>query len=68
MLELKINCENASEARVYLNAQEYLNLITDMYANFRNAQKHGTDQDLLKVVENFMPDLAKAMDHNDGAY
>lgn len=68
MLELKIPCESADEARMYLNAPQYHNLISDLYQCLRSAQKHGEDSDVLKVVDKFMPDLVHAIDHNTGAY
>jgi hypothetical protein len=68
MLELNIKCESLEEARVYLNAQQYLNLISDLCAELRNARKHGTDETVVKVVDNFMTDLMAAVDNSDGAY
>lgn len=68
MLELKIQCENADEARMYLNAEQYHNLLSDLRVALRNAQKHGTDEDVVKVVENFFPDITIACDHNQGPY
>ena len=68
MLELKIQCENADEARIYLNAPQNHNLLEDLRVALRNAQKHGTDSDVLRVVENFFPDITIACDHNQGPY
>jgi hypothetical protein len=68
MLELKIQCDTAEDARVYLNAQQYLNLIDDFYNALRSAQKHGTDVDVLKAVDKFFPDLCAAIDNSTGAY
>jgi hypothetical protein len=68
MLELKIQCDSADEARVYLNAHQYHNLLSDLMTAFRNAQKHGTDSDVLRVVANFYPDLCNAVDNSTGAY
>lgn len=68
MLELNLKCESREEASVYLNAHAYHNLICDFYAALRSAQKHGTDKDVLNQIEHFMPDLAKAVEHNLGAY
>ena len=67
MLQLKINCDSISDARVYLNAQQYLNLLTDLTDALHMATKHGTDKSVLKVVENFMPDLLNAI-NNEGPY
>jgi hypothetical protein len=53
---------------VYLNAPQYLALITDLTQAVRNAEKHGDDQSLLKVIRDFYPDLCRAMDHVEGAY
>ena len=68
MLELKIQCDTAEDARIYLNAHQYHNLLDDLYQALRSAQKHGTDSDVLQVVTNFYPDLCKAFDHHTGAY
>ncbi len=68
MLELKIKCDSLEEARMYLNAPNYLSLLQDLRENLRGAMKHGGDADVLRVVDNFMPDIAQACDHNDGAY
>lgn len=53
---------------MYLNAEQYHNLLTDMRVAFRNAQKHGTDADVLKVVQNFFPDITIACDNHEGPY
>jgi hypothetical protein len=68
MIELKIKCESVEEARVYLNGPQYHNLISDLHQSIRNAQKHGTEHDLIRVISSFYPDLAKAMDNSEGAY
>ena len=68
MLELKITCENAEEARVVLNAHNYLALIDDFYNALRSARKHGTDADVLKVVDQFYPEMCNAIDNSTGAY
>lgn len=68
MLELKIQCESADEARIYLNAPQYHNLLEDLRVALRNAYKHGDDKDALKVLENFYPDITAACDHNQGPY
>ena len=68
MLELKINCESVDEVNIYANAIALHNLLGDMRNALRNAYKHGTDADVLKVVENFYLDITKAVDHSQGAY
>lgn len=68
MLELKIQCENAEEARIYLNAHQYLNLLDDLRNALRNAYKHGDDKDALKVLENFFSDITIACDQHQGPY
>lgn len=68
MLELKLTCQSHDEARVYLNAHQYLNLLSDFAEAASNAQKHGTDGDVVKVVENFLTDFYKAIDNSMGAY
>ena len=68
MLELKISCETADEARIYLNAPQYHNLLEDLRVALRNAYKHGDDKDALKVLANFFGDITVACDHNQGPY
>jgi hypothetical protein len=68
MLELKIQCETPEDAQIHLSAFGYLALITDLYMALHSARKHGTDQDVLRVVETFYPDLTKAMDYHQGPY
>ena len=68
MITLTLNCETNNEARAYLNAIQYYNLLSDLYQALRTAEKHGTEADVLKVVENFKPDLIKAIDNHEGAY
>lgn len=68
MLELKIQCEDADQARVYLNAEQYHNLITDFYGAIRSAQKHGTDADILHQVKHFFNEFATAAQHHQGPY
>ena len=68
MLKLEFICESHEEARVYLNAHAYHNLLSDFYEALRDAQKHGGDKNVIYQVEAFLPDLAKAVDHNMGAY
>lgn len=68
MLELKFQCEDPAEAQHLLNAQQYYNLISDFAQALRSARKHGQDSDVLKVVDNFLPDLMQACDHCEGPY
>ena len=68
MIDLVIKCESLEEAHVYLNTHQYLNLISDFYVALRSAKKHGSDADVLKTVDMFMPDLSRAIDHSQGAY
>lgn len=53
---------------MYLNAMEYLNLLIDLQDALRNARKHGTPTEVLKVVDNFYPEICKAVEHSQGAY
>lgn len=68
MLELKIACENAEDARIYLNAHQYHNLLDDLRNALRNAYKHGDDKDAVKVLQNFYNDITAACDHHQGPY
>lgn len=68
MIKLNISCETTEEARMYLNALQYQNLISDLYQALRSARKHGTDGDVLRVVDTFTNDLCSAVDHSEGPY
>ena len=68
MLELNIKCESVDEARIYLNALQYHNLLDDLRNALRNAQKHGSNKDVLQVVETFFPDITNACDNHQGPY
>jgi hypothetical protein len=68
MLELKIQCDTAEDARIYLNAHQYHNLLDDLRNALRNAYKHGDDKDALKVLQNFFGDITIACDHHAGPY
>ena len=68
MLELKIQCETAEDARIYLNAHQYHNLLDDLRNALRNTQKHGSDSDVIRVVQNFFPDITIACDNHQGPY
>lgn len=68
MIKLNLQCESVEEARVYLNAPQYHNLISDMYAAIYSAKKHGTDSDILCAVETFYNDLHTAVNNSEGPY
>lgn len=68
MITIQFQCESQEEAHVYLNAQNYLNLIHDLYSAITSARKHGTDKDVLHQIEHFLPELGRAAEHNLGAY
>lgn len=68
MLELNIKCDSTEEAHVYLNAHQYLNLLTDFAEALRSAQKHGGNADVLHQVNVFYPEMLRAIEHHTGAY
>jgi hypothetical protein len=68
MLELKIQCDTAEDARIYLNAHQYHNLLDDLRNALRNAYKHGDDKDAVKVLQNFFSDITIACDNHQGPY
>ena len=53
---------------MYLNTLQYHNLLDDLRNALRSAQKHGTDSDVVKVVQNFFPDITIACDNHLGPY
>ena len=68
MLQLNITCDTLEEARIYLNALQYHNLINNFSLALENAYKHGTDRDVLHQVKYYMPDLTRAVENSQGAY
>lgn len=68
MLELKIACETAEDARIYLNAHQYHNLLDDLRNALRNAYKHGDGKDALVVLQCFYNDITAACDNHQGPY
>lgn len=53
---------------MYLNALQYHNLLDDLRNALRSAQKHGSDSDVVRVVQNFFPDITIACDNHQGPY
>jgi len=68
MLELKITCDTVDEVNIYTNAISLHNLLGDLCEALRKAHKHGTPTDMLKVFDNFYPDITKAVEHCQGPY
>ena len=68
MLELNIKCESIEDAQIYLNAHSYLHLLTDLHQALRTARKHGSPADVVKVFDNYMPELDRTVEHHTGAY
>ena len=68
MLELKITCDTIDEVNIYTNAVALHNLLGDLSNALRGAYKHGDDASVLKVVQDFYPDITKAVDHCQGPY
>lgn len=66
MIKLEIVCEDADEARLILNAQQYHNLIYDFTNQIRSARKHDGDVD--KVIDTFIESFYTALDHHQGPY
>jgi len=68
MLELKIQCEDADMARMYLNGPQYLCLLSDLLNALRSARKYGTDETVVQAVNTFYADICKAVDDSQGPY
>lgn len=66
MLELKIQCEDADQARIYLAAINYHNLITDFHQALRSAEKH--DGNVLQIIQAFRSDFAACATSHEGPY
>ena len=68
MPQLTIQCEDWDEVRMISNAVQLHHLLTDFMEAMRQARKHGTEADQLKVIEQFQPDFYRALDNYQGAY
>lgn len=66
MIKLEIQCEDTDEARVVLNAHNYLCLIADFTNQIRLARKH--DGDVNQVINKFITDFYTATEHHQGPY
>ena len=65
-IRLEIECETEDDARLYLNAVHYHNLITDIANALRTANKHGGD--VQKTMQVFESALYAAGEHHLGPY
>lgn len=68
MPQLTIQCEDWDEVRMLSNATQMHHLLTDFVEAMRQARKHGTDEDQLKVFDRFESDFYRALDNYQGAY
>ena len=68
MIEIKIQCDSWDEVRLYSNAVQYHHLLQDFLNAMRSAQKHGTEADVTKVLDEFLPDMYQALENHEGAY
>jgi len=68
MIVLNITCENHEQAAVYLNANNYLNLLLDMSNALRRAEKSGSLSDFVETARSFTDEIHKATEHHTGAY
>ena len=66
MIKLEIECEDADEARLILNAQQYHSLICDFVQQIFTARRH--DGDVNSVIDNFIGDFFNATEHHHGPY
>ena len=65
-IQISLQCEDAEEARKYLNAVAYHSLIWDFAERMRQAEKH--DGELLAVLNMFKQDFYNATEHHCGPY
>lgn len=68
MITITVQCEDWDEVRMLSNATQLHHLLQDYLEALRSARKHGTDEDQLKVIEQFLPDMYRALDNHQGAY
>jgi len=53
MLKLEFNCQSNHEAKILLEAVSMYSLINDFVNHVRSQQKHGDDEGLLKLVDDY---------------
>lgn len=73
MLELNIKCEDADQARIYLNAPQYHNLLSDLYNELHKAKKYSESPalevlEVNRVLNIFYDDLVTVVEHHLGPY
>ena len=68
MITITVQCEDWDEVRILSNAVQYHHLMQDFANAMRNARKHGTEEDQLNLIEQFMPDFFTALENHQGAY
>jgi hypothetical protein len=68
MLKLELVCDSAEQARVYLNAQQYFNLLLDLEESFSQVTEETSHQELLYIIDTFLPNIKAAVCNHEGAY
>jgi hypothetical protein len=65
-IKLNIQCEDKYEANIYLNAKQYLNLLTDIQNQIRDCLKY--EQNMNDTMNNIYKDICQCTEHHLGPY
>ena len=65
-IQLTINCETKDEATMYLNAQQYLNLLSDIQSQIRDCLKY--EQNMNTTLNSIYKDVCQCTEHHLGPY
>jgi hypothetical protein len=65
-IQLIIECDDKNEANIYLNAQQYLNLLSDIQSQIRNCLKH--EQNMNDTLNSIYKDICQCTEHHLGPY
>ena len=65
-IKLNITCENRDEANIFLNAHQYLNLLTDIQSQIRSCLKY--EKNMNDTLNSIYKDICQCTEHHLGPY
>jgi hypothetical protein len=65
-IQITIKCEDKNEANIYLNAQQYLNLLSDIQSQIRDCLKY--EQNMNDTLNSIYKDVCQCTEHHLGPY
>jgi len=65
-IQITIECENKNEANIYLNAQQYLNLLSDIQTQIRDCLKY--ENNMNDTLNSIYKDVCQCTEHHLGPY